>query len=346
MDSEHEKSPELDRKNKKSKKKKVAAKPEIVLDLSKYGLDESSSEFVIRSDHVDDHQLMSALRTKKYKGKSRVFQCSICDVERRFPTRFTMRAHLESHSELKPYQCSHCPSKFKRAHTLSLHISARHDPEARLLICSVCGFETKNPGAFQRHHSLHDPSECSYCGKMYTNKQLFRRHVAVEHEGQSKYRHTCPVCGKKFIKTHQYNIHMKIHDGSLVISCETCGGNFETLETLKAHQRRMHEGIRIPKKVYRHSCTECGKTYSDKRELKIHTRMIHEGNKDKEFECSFCNKKFGRKASRDVHVLLHTGQFKKFVCEFCSASFKSKQNLMIHIGKHHPDQLRVEQKQN
>ena len=65
MDSEHENSPELDRKNKKSKKKKVAAKPEIVLDLSKYGLDESSSEFVIRSDHVDDHQLMSALRTKK-----------------------------------------------------------------------------------------------------------------------------------------------------------------------------------------------------------------------------------------------------------------------------------------
>ena len=124
-------------------------------------------------------------------------------------------------------------------------------------------------------------------------------------------------------------------------TCEICGSHFASFEGLKSHQRALHEGIK--RKVYSYPCSQCDKVYKENRELKVHVRMVHEGIKDTPFECSFCHKKFGRKASRDVHILLHTGEFKKFDCEDCSASYKTKQNLMIHMEKKHPEKLRVEE---
>ena len=344
-DSDYEEKPDRRGKNKANKKgnskKKVAPKTEIALDLSKYGLDETSREFVIMSDYIDDDELLVGLKTKKYAEKTRLFQCSTCD--KRFNTCSGMRKHMLTHSEETNYQCPQCPTKFKLEKYLKRHISLKHNPEAKVLTCSVCGLETTSLSVLKYHRFTHEKSnQCSHCGKMYATSPQLKKHIAFEHGGQSKYKHTCEICGKSFIKTYLYKTHLKVHDGSVVISCETCGHNFASFQGLKLHQKRIHEGIRPERKIYDFPCSECDKIYHERSNLTEHMRIVHEGIKDS-FKCSFCQKKFGRKRNLDVHILLHTGEFKRFDCEFCSATYKEKRNLQKHIEKHHTDQLRTEE---
>merc|ERR1719213_388460 len=103
---------------------------------------------------------------------------------------------------------------------------------------------------------------------MLRNKHLLKQHIAVIHEGQTKYKHICNVCGNKFMKTSHYETHMKVHDGSVVISCEICGGNFSNYDSLKAHQKLVHEGIRPIRKVYTYPCSDCGKIFKEKGKLR------------------------------------------------------------------------------
>ena len=352
--SDDERKPDLDFSVKKKIQKKKASNNrgwrnrvvpnnDIVLDLSKYGLDENSNEFVIMSKYLSDDDFVSGLHAKKYRGKTKSYQCSTCD--KKYNTLCDMKRHLVVHKEERSYQCEHCPSMFKLKQSLMRHTTIFHDPTWKGFKCSFCGKQFRDVSSGKMHEAKHIENkryQCSDCGLSYSDKQSLKSHIAVIHEGQSRYKHTCSLCGKRFVKSHQYKIHMKIHDGSLVISCDICGMTFQQMEYLKNHQR-IHDGtFQKNVKVVTYNCDLCEKSYKCKKALQNHVRIIHEGINDL-FECSYCHKRFGRKSTLDTHVLLHTGEFKMHNCDFCSASFKDKRNLIKHKEKHNHNPMKVEE---
>ena len=354
--SDEEKIPELERSLKRKPKlkktqakkswKKLSANNDIILDLTQYGIDENSGEFTIMSKYLGDEDFLRGLHAKKYRGKVKMYQCSTCD--KRYSTLCDMKRHLVVHKDERSYQCEHCPSMFKLKQSLIRHTTIFHDPTWKGFKCSFCGKQFRDISSGKMHESKHIESkryQCSDCGLSYSDKQSLKNHVAIIHEGQSRYKHTCDLCGKKFVKSHQYKTHMRIHDGSLVISCDICGMTFQQLEYLKNHQK-IHDGTKAEGKVVTHKCSLCEKSYKCKKALQNHVRIIHEGINDL-FECSFCHKRFGRKSTLDTHIHLHTGEFKMHACDFCSASFKDKRNLIKHREKHNHslqyDHLKVEE---
>ncbi|PWN48998.1 hypothetical protein IE53DRAFT_363482 [Violaceomyces palustris] len=68
---------------------------------------------------------------------------------------YNLKAHLRSHSQLKPYQCSVCPRAFSRKHDLERHA---------------------------RVHSGDKPYVCEICGKGFPRSDALRRHWRVEKE--------------------------------------------------------------------------------------------------------------------------------------------------------------------
>jgi len=75
---------------------------------------------------------------------------------------YNLKAHLRSHSQLKPFACSHCPRAFSRKHDLERHA---------------------------RVHSGDKPYLCEACGKGFPRSDALRRHWRVEKE-----------CGEKAVE--------------------------------------------------------------------------------------------------------------------------------------------------
>ena len=352
IQSDEERKPELEAvvkkkiqkpKNNRGWKSRVVPNNDIVLDLPKYGLDENAQEFVIMSKYLTDEDFIGGIHAKKYRGKTKTYQCSICD--KKYNTLCDMKRHTVVHKDERSYQCEHCPSMFKLKQSLIRHTTIFHDPTWKGFKCSFCGKQFRDISSGKMHEQKHIENkryQCSDCGLSYSDKQSLKSHIAVIHEGQSRYKHTCDLCGKKFVKSHQYKIHMRIHEGSLVISCDVCGMTFQQMEYLRNHQR-IHDGtVQKNTKVVIYKCDLCEKSYKCKKALQNHVRIIHEGINDL-FECSYCHKRFGRKSTLDTHILLHTGEFKMHNCDFCSASFKDKRNLIKHKEKHNHNLLKVEE---
>lgn len=68
---------------------------------------------------------------------------------------YNLKAHLRSHSQLKPFACNHCPRAFSRKHDLERHA---------------------------RVHSGDKPYICEACGKGFPRSDALRRHWRVEKE--------------------------------------------------------------------------------------------------------------------------------------------------------------------
>lgn len=75
---------------------------------------------------------------------------------------YNLKAHLRSHSQLKPFACNHCPRAFSRKHDLERHA---------------------------RVHSGDKPYICEACGKGFPRSDALRRHWRVEKE-----------CGEKAVE--------------------------------------------------------------------------------------------------------------------------------------------------
>ncbi|KAK7889174.1 hypothetical protein WMY93_024734 [Mugilogobius chulae] len=79
-----------------------------------------------------------------------------------------------------------------------------------------------------------------------------------------------------------------------------------------------------------YECSICQKRFTTKHGLEIHTRT-HTG--EKPYSCSVCKKTFTQQASLDFHVRVHTG-VRPYSCSVCSKAFTIKGNLTGHMRIH------------
>lgn len=78
-------------------------------------------------------------------------------------------------------------------------------------------------------------------------------------------------------------------------------------------------------------CEICGNTFRQKDTLRRHL-LTHDTNREATFQCQYCNKKFFRKSTFNVHVNNHLGVH-KYVCGCCDAVFSSSATLNKHIKR-------------
>lgn len=138
-------------------------------------------------------------------------------------------------------------------------------------------------------------------------------------DAYQKRKHTCQVCGKKFIGKSNLVDHLRYHANVKPFACKFCGKNFVQKGTLICHLR-----THTQEKPY--SCTICEKTFSQASAKNVH---IKTHTNERNHVCDVCEKRFITSGDLSKHKRIHQ-MTKKFICEICQRGFSQKVNYVKH----------------
>ncbi|XP_065219750.1 uncharacterized protein LOC135845213 [Planococcus citri] len=184
--------------------------------------------------------------------------CNICD--KTFSDKSDWTRHQREHA--KPFQCPKCKKTFSKKHDLFRH-QASHS-EMRPYKCGFCDTRFKQNYAKLRHerymHAEVPCFECAVCGKMFNYKHSIIAHLRI-HSGQKPFH--CRTCGKKFCFKGSLTRHELTHNNNNNFKCRICGKVFRY-----QHYKTNHERLHVESS--RFECAQCGKKYSHKSSLAHH----------------------------------------------------------------------------
>ncbi len=200
--------------------------------------------------------------------------------------------------------------------------------------------------------------QCLYCEATSNNRTSLRNHQAMCAKFQSTQvqQKTCDVCGKTFIDSHTYQLHIKLQlchklSGDKLYTCDQCDYRCAKKSHLQRH-RRKHTGEKpykcdqcdyrcaVKSNLLKHSVTHTGERpykcdLCDFRcKLKHHLQRHQMRHKEqKPHKCDQCDYRCTRKSNLKSHMMTHTGE-KPYKCDQCDYRCVSKSNLTQHQISH------------
>ena len=121
----------------------------------------------------------------------------------------------------------------------------------------------------------------------------------------------CDSCGFTAKNQVLLNNHKAYKHDTEVVTCETCGLEFQGRLKMMMHRRRAH--LNGGKK----QCPYCAGTYTN---LWRHMKVMHTEDKDKLYTCKYCAKGFVDNMRMQGHIRSrHTGE-KPFPCRYTMLS--------------------------
>lgn len=241
----------------------------------------------------------------------------------------------------------------------------------KLVKCSQCGYETRDPTALKAHRATHASPDtrqisCDKCQKTFLTLQALRFHERTKC-GQER-RFTCDFCGHRTLhretwRQHLANIHKRDTRGNPLgddIKCPQCDYVCCARHQLQLHLLRKHtvdKPFKCDKCEYaavRRSelakhvsiqhlkernfmCDVCGFRSQTSNGLYSHVRSKHSGIKL--YRCDLCGKEYNCHTSFKVHKQKHTGDVKLYVCHVCGHSCNKRTNLRSHMRRIHSVEL-------
>uniref|UniRef100_A0A8C4QYX0 PLAG1 like zinc finger 1 n=1 Tax=Eptatretus burgeri TaxID=7764 RepID=A0A8C4QYX0_EPTBU len=185
-----------------------------------------------------------------------------------------LRVHSYAHTGERPFACTSpgCSKAFVSKYKLLRH-AATHSPD-KTHACPCCGKTFHRKDHLKNHQQTHDPHKLAYrcdsCGKKYHTKLGFRRHLALHAAASGDL--TCRVCGRSLECTAALLQHLKAHASKPASS---------------GHREK------------RHQCDQCGRQFYTRKDVRRHL-VVHTGRKD--FACTVCGQRFGRKDHLTRHA--------------------------------------------
>ena len=139
-------------------------------------------------------------------------------------------------------------------------------------------------------------------------KTSLNMHIKGFHSNEKE---DCLICNKT-IQKKNYQVHVRRHQGSVLLECDLCKFSTVNKNSLKKHKKYIHGASLIQNQ----SCTfpDCGKTYTRKGELIEHIKSKHIGEK---LQCDICDFQTTIKASLRGHKLNVHGTISKECCDIC-----------------------------
>ncbi|AJV97258.1 Pzf1p [Saccharomyces cerevisiae YJM244] len=319
----------------------------------------------------------------------RAFQCDKC--AKSFVKKSHLERHLYTHSDTKPFQCSYCgkgvttrqqlkrhevthtksficPEEgcnlrfYKhpqlRAHILSVHLHK--------LTCPHCNKSFQRPYRLRNHISKHhdpeveNPYQCTFAGccKEFRIWSQLQSHIKNDHPKLK-----CPICSKPCVGENGLQMHMIIHDDSLVTKnwkCHICPDmSFSRKHDLLTHYGSIHTEEDIPLEL-KYKISEIqqlvqyqgvqlgnGKHSNEQDEEKISNRLrkrrkLTENNNVEFLQNEVDLEKRLESGENGLNLLLNTVG-RKYRCFYnnCSRTFKTKEKYEKHIDKHKIHELKL-----
>ncbi|XP_077497708.1 uncharacterized protein LOC144108318 [Amblyomma americanum] len=255
-------------------------------------------------------------------AERQLLQCPECSYCTNFI--FAMEDHLSTHISVRPFQCSHCGRRFKRAAHLVEH-SRIHTGE-KPFYCQLCPLTFTQKASLVRHMRAHEDKKrfrCHFCSMAFARGYLRTNHEIKKH-GRSS---ALFSYGAGFFAVHDKD-GMPLGEGrsgqGQLLHCAVCNYTTARRSHMQYHQRA-HTGERP------HLCSYCNKGFVKKCHLVTHLR-IHTG--EKPYKCHMCPMAFTQKITLVAHLRAHTGD-KPFRCHFCPKAFALRSKMRYHEVRDH-----------
>uniref|UniRef100_A0A673B2J7 C2H2-type domain-containing protein n=1 Tax=Sphaeramia orbicularis TaxID=375764 RepID=A0A673B2J7_9TELE len=226
------------------------------------------------------------------------YKCKFCT--KTFVKPRSLRRHILTHNEVKPYRCKACDSCFSRYDHLKVHQNHCKGKRQRL------------------------EYQCSECEMSFTDGLLLISHLEDHgREEEAKRRNTCPKCGRVCSSQLKLEKHMKLHGIDKKIPCPDCSSMFFTKAELEIH-RTCHD----PNRPYQES-QETSNDFDEEGSNVIYTKK---GSKTV-LKCGYCGRTFKFLSQFVIHQRIHTGE-RPFKCHECGKGFSKNSNLNLHLKTH------------
>lgn len=306
------------------------------------------------------------------------FKCPECFRE--FAKKSHLERHIHSHSDEKPFKCSWCgktvttrqqlkrhevthTKSFKcsyegcdesfykhpqlRSHILSIHLQK--------LKCQECGKNFQRPYRLKNHISKHhNPDvENKYQCSFHTCTQSFKTWSALQiHIKEDHPKLPCSICGKLCVGESGLQMHMIIHDDSLVIKnwrCSICSNLcFAKKAELLLHYMELHKDD-IPNEILVQDLKtgEANEVenFAPSSTIFSSEPMLKKKVKSNEFNAILTEVKIQKylESGKSSLSLLLNSAGRKFKCVYpgCYRSFKNENKFEKHLEKHKIHDLKL-----
>ncbi|KAL6947438.1 hypothetical protein ACO0RG_000012 [Hanseniaspora osmophila] len=291
--------------------------------------------------HLQRHQYTHGLK--------KPFSCSQCEKD--FITRQQLVRHEKTHT--KSFQCEQCAESFYKHSQLRSHVAKVHNKKN--LACQECGIEFTKPQRLHAHMEIHHPLstfqhsdldeslkvtqyQCTIlsCTKSFLTWSALQHHIKTDHPKLK-----CGICSKLCVGETGLQMHMMVHDESMMIKnwkCHLCSQTFAKKLELAHHAENVHAF-----KMDHLQNTENHQAEDEAKSNVADTQQpVANGNRrsnkltDVDYlkaEINLQNKLENRDSM--VSMLLNTIG-KKYSCSYsgCYRKFKTKERFDKHIQKH------------
>ncbi|CAG9789610.1 unnamed protein product [Diatraea saccharalis] len=191
--------------------------------------------------------------------------------------------------------CTECGQSYSFFHALKRHMAVH----SGAFVCDVCGLNFFNNTSLDVHNKKHhletDKIPCTDCGKFFKLKHNMLAHVSAVHKREAAFQ--CSKCDLKLYSQKERWKHLsKVHGEERQYNCG-CGKVFNSLKTLRDHDRRVHL------KIFNHQCSICNRGFSLPSRLNKHIMSAHRG--ECSFHCELCGKSYPRLHYLKRHLQSH-----------------------------------------
>lgn len=260
-------------------------------------------------------------RTKEMEVKISAAKKLISDLQEMIDSGYEIH---NKNKRRKHFEC--CNITFINENSLKYHKQEKHQSHSSTEIfldifeCSYCNLDFNTQSSFEKHlltkihvskrkemvdfrdETLMIKSEdsyfmCRYCEVKYESKRDLRNHASDYHAADMNFH--CTICEKTFAKTNRLLSHLKTHE---------------------RHNNAPPE---------RGPCKVCNKILP-LNNMKRHLIVVHTNDKEKEFKCKFCEKKFSLFDQLTRHEAIHQNNEKNYLCQKCGKEYIFEKSLRLH----------------